>query len=149
MAVAASACVPTLFPPVMLRNLYDDIDVELVDGGVYDNQGIASLLEQDCTVVLVSDASGHIRDDVHPARGPLGVASRSNSVLMSRVRGAQYSELASRRRSGTLRGLMVVHLKKGLPAAPRDWSHCQEPYSPEDDALAAGRRRPAARLRHR
>src|SRR5215204_2352606 len=110
--------------------------MELVDGGVHDNQGIASLLEQDCSVVLVSDASGQMPDDAHPARGLLGVATRSNSILMSRVRGAQYSELVGRLRSGTLRGLMVVHLKKGLPAPPRDWSRCQEPYDPDDDALA-------------
>lgn len=137
-AVAASACVPGLFPPVTLEKLYDDIDVELVDGGAHDNQGIASLLEQDCTVVLVSDASGQIRDADHPARGLLGVATRSNSILMSRVRGAQYSDLVGRRRSGTLRGLMVVHLRKGLPAPPRDWSNCQEPYTLEDDALPPG-----------
>jgi len=134
-AVAASACVPPLFPPVTIAKLYDDLDVELVDGGVYDNQGIASLLEQDCTVILVSDASGQARDEDHPSRRLLGVALRSNSVLMSRVRRAQYSELGDRLRSGVLRGLMVVHLKKGLPAPPRDWNGCQEPYSREDDAL--------------
>ena len=87
-AVAASACVPGLFPPVALTNLYDGIDVELVDGGVHDNQGIASLLEQDCTVVLVSDASGQLRDTDDPKRGFAGVLYRSNSVLMKRVRGA-------------------------------------------------------------
>ncbi len=134
-AVAASACVPPLFPPVTIAKLYDDLDVELVDGGVYDNQGVASLLEQDCTVVLVSDASGQAPDAEHPSRRLLGVALRSNSVLMSRVRRAQYSELGDRLRSGVLRGLMIVHLKKGLPAPPRDWNGCQEPYSPEDDAL--------------
>ena len=138
MAVAASACVPALFPPVTLEQLYDGIDVELVDGGVHDNQGIASLLEQDCTVILVSDASGQIRDDEHPARGLYGVATRANSILMSRVRGAQYSELWGRRRSGSLRGLMVVHLTKGLTAAPRNWSACQEPYDPQDDAPPPG-----------
>ena len=36
------AC-PALFPPVTMQKLYDDVDVELVDGGVHDNQGIASL----------------------------------------------------------------------------------------------------------
>ncbi len=137
-AVGASACVPGLFPPVSLERLYDGIDVELVDGGVHDNQGIASLLDQDCTVALVSDASGQMRDAEHPARRLLGVANRSNSILMSRVRGAQYTELAGLRRAGILRGLMIVHLKKGLPAPPRDWSECQEPYDPEDDALAPG-----------
>ena len=48
-AVAASACVPGLFPPIALNELYDGDDVELVDGGVHDNQGIAGLLEQDCS----------------------------------------------------------------------------------------------------
>jgi predicted acylesterase/phospholipase RssA len=137
-AVAASACVPALFPPVTLAKLYDGIDVELVDGGVHDNQGIASLLEQDCSVILVSDASGQIRDNERPARGLYGVANRANSILMSRVRGAQYSELSGRRRSGTLRGLMVVHLTKGLTSAPRNWSACQEPYDPQDDAPPPG-----------
>jgi predicted acylesterase/phospholipase RssA len=136
-AVAASACVPGLFPPVTLANLYDGVDVELADGGVHDNQGIASLLEQDCTVVLVSDASGQASDVAHPKRRLLGVAKRANSVLMGRVREAQYHELADRKRSGVLRGLMIVHLKKGLPAPPRDWIGCQEPYRLEDDALAA------------
>ena len=30
---------------------------------------------------------------------------------------------------------MTVHLTKGLPAPPRDWSECQEQWTPEDDAL--------------
>jgi predicted acylesterase/phospholipase RssA len=134
-AVAASACVPALFPPMTLQRLYEGIDVELVDGGVHDNQGIASLVEQDCTVILVSDASGQLRDDEDPKRWLLNVSMRSNSVLMKRVRGAQYAELLGRRRSGTLRGFMAVHLTKGLAAPPRDWSQCQEPWTPEDDAL--------------
>jgi hypothetical protein len=56
---------------------------------------------------------------------------------MKRVRGAQYRDLLGRRRSQTLRGLMTVHLTKGLPAPPRDWSECQEPWEPEDDAAPA------------
>lgn len=143
-AVSASAAVPGLFPPVSLRGLYkgegdgesDWVDVELVDGGVFDNQGIASLIEQDCGVLLVSDASGQAREDIHPKRGLVGVATRSNSVLMSRVRGAQLEDLAGRTHSGALRGTMVVHLKKGLPVEPRDWRECKEPYCRADDALA-------------
>jgi hypothetical protein len=135
---------PGLFPPIRLEKLYGELDVELVDGGVHDNQGIASLLEQDCTVLLVSDASGQIKDQDHAPRRVLGVANRSNSILMSRVRGAQYSELWSREQAGTLRGLMVVHLKKGLRTEPRDWTGCQEEYVEEDDILApgAGSKRP-------
>jgi hypothetical protein len=134
-AVAASACVPGLFPPVTISGLYSEIDVELVDGGAYDNQGITSLLEEDCTAILVSDASGQIREDDHPKRRLLGVANRSNSVLMSRVRGAQYELLTSRLRSQTLRRLMVVHLRKKLWSEPIDWEGCQEEYDPRDDEL--------------
>jgi predicted acylesterase/phospholipase RssA len=141
-AVAASACVPAIFPPITLERLYDDIDVELVDGGVHDNQGIASLLEQDCAVILVSDASGQLRDDEDPKRWLLNVLKRSNSILMKRVRGAQYSELQGRRRSGALRGFLAVHLTKGLSASPRDWSACQERWQPEDDALPGDRGSP-------
>jgi len=57
-AVAASSAVPAIFEPIPLEELYPDKKVLLVDGGVYDNQGVASLLEQDCSVMLVSDASG-------------------------------------------------------------------------------------------
>jgi predicted acylesterase/phospholipase RssA len=137
-AVGASACVPGLFAPVTLKRLYDDIDVELVDGGVHDNQGIASLLEQDCSVILVSDASGQLDDTDDPKRWAPKVLFRTNSISMKRIRAAQYDELRGRRRSGALRGFMSVHLTKGLWAAPRDWSDCQEPWTPEDDAIPAG-----------
>jgi predicted acylesterase/phospholipase RssA len=139
-AVGASACVPMLFAPVKLKRLYDGVDVELVDGGVHDNQGIASLVEQDCAVMLVSDASGLLGDQAAPKRYVATVAWRTQNVLMSRVRGAQISELDRRRRSGALRGLMVVHLKKGLSSSPRDPTHCAEPYDPDDDPLAHGPR---------
>jgi predicted acylesterase/phospholipase RssA len=141
-AVAASACVPGLFPPIQLDDVYDGISVQLVDGGVHDNQGVASLVEQECAVMLVSDASGQMSERTDPGRGLLSVANRSNSVLMSRVRGAQLADLGGRRRAGSLRRLMVVHLKKGLPAPPFDWGHepddpCPEPYRPELDERAA------------
>lgn len=137
-AVGASACVPLLFPPVKLPGLYEDIDVELVDGGVHDNQGVASLVEQDCAVLLVSDASGLLGDRPGPRRNLYSVGRRTQSVLMSRVRGAQITELAGRQRAGALRGLMMVHLKKGIPAPPRDSVGCPEPYDPDDDPLATG-----------
>lgn len=135
-AVGASACVPGVFAPVTLKRLYDGIDVELVDGGVHDNQGIASLLEQDCSVLFVSDASGQPDDREDPQRWAPNVLLRTNSISMKRIRGAQYGELYGRRRSGSLRGFTNVHLTKGLDASPRDWSCCQEPWTPEDDALS-------------
>jgi predicted acylesterase/phospholipase RssA len=135
-AVASSSCVPGLFEPLALPKLYpkgesmaepEKITVRLVDGGVHDNQGVASLLEQGCSVMLVSDASGQMDAQNDPSRNLIGVPLRSNSVLQARVREAEYRELDSRRESDALRGLMFVHLKKDLDAKPVDWINCQEP----------------------
>jgi predicted acylesterase/phospholipase RssA len=139
-AVAASACVPGIFEPLPLANLYERTPTEtdrkvrpivrLVDGGVYDNQGTAALLEQGCSVLLVSDASGQMDHQDNPSDGLLGVPLRANSILQARVRVSQYEELESRRRAGILKGLMFVHLKKDLPSPPVDWIGCQDPSAP-------------------
>ena len=136
-AVPASACVPGLFEPIVLPNLYtrkadpqesvEAIAVRLVDGGVHDNQGIMSLLEQDCNAVMVSDASGQMSDEDNPSKGVVGVPLRSNSILMARVREAEYRELEARRQSGVLRNMMFIHLKKDLAVKPVDWIGCQDP----------------------
>ena len=47
-AVGASAAVPGVFEPVTMDNLYPDRILRLADGGVCDNQGVDTLLEQDC-----------------------------------------------------------------------------------------------------
>jgi predicted acylesterase/phospholipase RssA len=133
-AVAASACVPGLFEPLSLSSLYEfegkPVVVRLVDGGVHDNQGIAALLDQDCSVILVSDASGQMDSKDAPSPGMLGVPLRSNSILQARVRASQFRELQARRRAGLLRGLMFVHLKQDLGAEPVDWVECQDRSEP-------------------
>ena len=135
-AVGASSCVPGLFEPVVLEHLYehprDDgetekITVRLVDGGVHDNQGVVGLIEQDCNVMLVSDASGQMEAEDNPSNGVLAVPLRSNSILMSRVRDAEYDDLMSRRRSSELRDLMFIHLKMDLRADPVNWVGSIEP----------------------
>lgn len=135
-AVGASACVPGIFEPIVLTELYPkesenetlkEMNVRLVDGGVHDNQGIASLLEQDCSVIIVSDASGQMTSQNDPGGGILGPLLRTNSVLMERVRQAQFQDLKGRLRAGLLKKLMVVHLKKGLLVDPIDWKECEEP----------------------
>lgn len=120
-AVAASACVPGLFEPLTLANLYPNRVVRLVDGGVHDNQGTASLIEENCTVMLVSDASGQMSSQEDPSSGLLGVPLRTNSILQARVREAQYGELEAREDAFLLRGLMFIHLKKDLEVEPVDW----------------------------
>lgn len=126
-AVAASSCVPGLFAPLLLSELYQDQSVLLVDGGVFDNQGTTSLLEQDCTVVLVSDASGQLTAKSLPAKSALPVLGRTNDVFQSRIRDAQFRELDARRLSGVLGGLMYVHLRSDLREEAIPWIGCPAP----------------------
>lgn len=144
-AVGASACVPGLFEPLSFKNLYPGLTVRLVDGGVHDNQGIVGLLEQDCNVLLVSDASGQMETQDVPSSGFLGVPLRSNSILMNRVRAAEYDDLAARTRSGLLRGLMFIHLKKDLAVDPVDWAECEDPHEASDEARPSAVRGPLTR----
>jgi predicted acylesterase/phospholipase RssA len=134
-AVAASACVPFIFEPLQLQATHayaGGIRVQLVDGGVYDNQGIVSLLASDCNVLLVSDASGQLLLETSPPpglRGLLPYARRSMDTLMERVRLAGYADLAARVRSGLLRGLMFLHMKEGLDADVLRLENSQQSYS--------------------
>lgn len=130
-AVAASACVPGLFEPLVIDGLYPGRVVHLVDGGVHDNQGVEGLLDEACTFVLCSDASGQMKDDENPAGGLLAPLLRSSqAIFMDRIREAEYQDLRGRVDSRALNGLFFVHLKQDLPSPPLDWEHCQDPSPP-------------------
>ena len=144
-AVGASAAVPGLFEPLTFDYLYPNRIIRLVDGGVCDNQGVASLLEQDCKVILVSDASGQMESQLAVSKGVFGVLLRTNSVFQARIRQAEYHDLKGRRRSGLLRGFMFVHLKGDLEVDPIDWINCLDPYDASDDARPTSRRGPLTR----
>lgn len=126
-AVAASSCVPGLFEPLVLANLYQDRTVRLVDGGVHDNQGTAALLDEACSLILCSDASGQMDDQLEPADSATSVPLRANSILMDRVRETQYEDLCERTASGALDGVFFIHLKQDLETSPRDWLGCDDP----------------------
>ncbi len=116
-AVAASSCVPALFTPIVIPELFKGRTVRLVDGGVHDNQGTRALLDQDCDVLIVSDASGQMDSLINPPHGEIGVALRTNTVLQARVRIAQHQELQARVRTGQLRDCVFLHLRKELERA--------------------------------
>jgi hypothetical protein len=144
-AVAASSCVPGLFEPLAFKGLYENKTVRLVDGGVHDNQGTVGLLEQDCQVLIVSDASGQMGTQDNPSRGIVGVPLRSNSILMARVREAEYKDLEARLRSSLLKERMYVHLKKDLDVNPVDWVNTEDPYDASDEFPSLARRGPLTR----
>lgn len=100
-AVAASAAVPGIFPPLPIHDLYrnnekNDFVVELSDGGVFDNQGLVALLSARCTHVFVSDASGQLADESLLSTSLVNVVQRANDVMMERIRGYGYFDLGLR-----------------------------------------------------
>ncbi len=138
-AVAASAAVPGIFQPLELAGLYPargrGFDVRLVDGGVFDNQGLMGLLAADCNVLIVSDAAGQLAQENEPPevgvlKGVAGYAGRAVSMLMERIRQTGYAQLKTREQTKMLRGLMFIHMKDGLIAEPVGWAGCQESYQP-------------------
>jgi len=139
LAVAASACVPGLFHPLAVSDLYpDDIRVQLVDGGVHDNQGLQGLLDMSCTRFIVSDASGQMDDEPDPATKIAGVVSRTNSILMDRVREEQLIRKLGENESR----IALMHLRKGLSATAVSWigadgAVAQEPKPERQPRIAA------------
>ncbi|TNE58895.1 MAG: patatin-like phospholipase family protein [Bacteroidetes bacterium] len=126
-AVGASSAVPGLFEPLLLRGLYPDVDLRLADGGVHDNQGVASLLEQECNIMLISDASGQLTAEADTGAGVTGSVLRSDMILQERVRESQLLDLKVRESNAQLNGLLFVHLKKDLNENPKKWIGCNDP----------------------
>jgi len=91
------------------------ITVQLVDGGLHDNQGVFGLSDQNCNVMIVSDARGQMSTEDRLADGPLGVLLRTTSLLQARIRTASYRAIESRRNSGRLKGLLFLHRKRNQP----------------------------------
>ena len=104
-AVAAAACVPALFEPLEIAELYPGRTVRLVDGGVHDNQGVGGLLNESCDFIFCSDASGQMDDEPSPSDGTLGVPLRASTIQGDRLREAEYQDLDARARGRTIHGL--------------------------------------------
>jgi len=137
-AVAASAAVPGIFAPLNLGQCYEDFEIHLVDGGVYDNQGVSALLAANCTVLLISDAAGQLlleRRSEATLTGLGSYAMRAMDILMERVRQASFADLSARQTSGLIRGLMFLHMKAGLDADTIRLPFSQETFQVERSPL--------------
>jgi len=120
-AVAASACFPGGFPPVQVAGLFDDYLVELIDGGVHDNQGIEGVVDRGCTHMVISDGSGQMPDRVRPSIRMPSVLGRVISIYGDAER--EQRLLAALQHPDSV---AFMHLQTGLPAATR---------SPRGDAV--------------
>lgn len=111
-AVAASAAVPAIFYPLAISQLYEGVRVELIDGGIHDNQGVGALLDRRCDHLVVSDGSSQMVGDHFPGTSITSVLLRTNEILMSRVREEQL--LRAHQSHG--KRLCLAHLQQGIPA---------------------------------
>ena len=129
-AVGASACVPVMFHPMPMSDLYPGIDLQLVDGGLHDNQGIAALIEEECKDMIISDASGQMPTNEGATHNEGAVFFRTDTILQERLRELQFLDLKERDYTTQLNSLITVHLKNGLKAYPISWKHCIDPPRP-------------------
>lgn len=141
LAVAASACVPGAFHPLTISDMYwngsDPVRVQLVDGGVQDNQGVQGLLDSGCTRLILSDASGQLKDKNRASTWlPLSL-SRSAGIATDRIRDEQLTYLPTERRKYAL-----MHLRKGLDGVSlppgKGTSALKAERDPEYDTAAFG-----------
>ncbi|MFV2058411.1 MAG: hypothetical protein ACC707_18255, partial [Thiohalomonadales bacterium] len=128
-AVAASAGVPGIFPPLSISRLYKDKTVQLVDGGVYDNQGVAGLLDPDhsCTHFIVSDAIGQSEAIDNPSTNYIGVLAQTANILMGRVREESINNLLHAYRK---KNTAYFHLKRGLFASDIEFNEQNSKQTP-------------------
>ncbi len=132
-AVAASACVPILFDPLAISNLYynredkESIRVQLVDGGVFDNQGTDGLLQYDCTCFVISDAAGQMGTENNPAVDAIPVALRVGSILQDRVRTESLLHLTATNTNN----VAFISLREGLGIQQIGWFDKNNIQSPD------------------
>lgn len=109
-AVAASSCVPGLFPPMNI--LLDKSILSFVDGGVIDNLGISALMEEDYEEIIVSDGSLHIDQTFYYETSQLDMLMRTNDILMDQLKEN------SIRSNNLSKKIILVSIRSGLSKEP-------------------------------
>jgi predicted acylesterase/phospholipase RssA len=119
-AVATSACVPAIFPPMAIHDLYDDeFVIQLVDGGVFDNQGLRALYDKRATHIICSDATAQLPDEAQPSTKFYRVIYRSLDVVMDGLREVQLGEF--------------YRANPGYKLTAANLLHWLQPVSPKSD----------------
>lgn len=99
LAVASSTCVPFAFSPIYIdKNYFEDpkdydvIKPCLVDGGVYDNQGLHKLTQDNsyysCDIIIVSDAGNKLASQTHFSN-VIQLLTRTSDIFMDRIKKVQ------------------------------------------------------------
>jgi NTE family protein len=112
-AVAASSALPGGLHPMSISEMYEGLRIQLVDGGVHDNQGVQSLVLADCTEFVVSDTGGQMTSEEQARTSFLSVLLRAPQILYGRVRQEQLMRASERRVRGEPSPLALIHLRRG------------------------------------
>jgi len=116
-----------MFHPMPMFGLYKDIDLQLIDGGLHDNQGISALIEEECRNMIISDASGQLPTNTIATSNEAGIFYRADNILQERLRELQFLDLKERNYTTQLNSLVTVHLKNDLQRNPISWINCTDP----------------------
>lgn len=114
-AVASSSAVPGLFEPIVLDTGINGEKIKLLDGGVYDNQGIQSLVHDNCESIICSDASGYFEDNMELSSSKNKIFMRMTDNLMDLTRDFLYKQTQNQLKQGTIKAFEYFHLKKDIP----------------------------------
>jgi len=103
LAVAASSAFPPVFPPLKLTpEQYPNAGaadyVTLTDGGVYDNMGVAPLLNKRNALdyVIVSDGGKPFANSLQPTTAGEMVLAASIDIMMEQIRGLEFDRMEYR-----------------------------------------------------
>ncbi len=136
-AVTASSCVPFAFTPVGITlpfflqpTDYARIRPQLIDGGVYDNQGIQKLTQPKnhfaCNLIITSDAGGGL-GFLEKYPNTVALLLRTVDLFMNRIKNVQMA--ASLFQNGASRNTPVAYLslswelKKCIPGFVTNMKH--------------------------
>lgn len=120
-AVMASSCVPVIFNPIHIPRRYRRIkgvqEPLLIDGGVYDNQGVHNLMERGNRYLftkycIVSNAGASSLSDYKHLRNILQMATVVSEVLMKRIRDMMSRDLKIETDDRDNRGVYVDLLRE-------------------------------------
>jgi NTE family protein len=119
-AVMASSCVPGAFTPVLIDKSFfksasdfDRIHPQLVDGGVYDNQGIQKITQPksryECRIIITSDAGNQFfANEKYP--NSIALLSRTVGLFMNRIKNSQLVQDVYQNTSGASRPIAYLSL---------------------------------------
>lgn len=106
-AVAASSAFPPVFPPLRLdQNIYPHNGsveyVTLSDGGLYDNMGVAPLLNRltKLDYMIVSDGGKPFAFDDRPTESGAIVLKAGLDIMMEQIRGLEFDRIQHRGLAG-------------------------------------------------